>query len=126
MALVVTATALAFGALAFSIFWAATLAPPDSAAGVWPFIVAFAGAAFVAASASYALARRRGHASMAPLVLIIVVAVVVLAAPAFGNVAGWFGLFTIPLATIGLWVFSATAVHRLRASRKDAQTVSGE
>ena len=47
MALIGTASVLAALALAASIYWAAAVAPPDSAPGVVPFIVAFVGAAVI-------------------------------------------------------------------------------
>ena len=75
MALIGTAWVLAAIALGSSIYWAAVLAPPDSAPGVVPFIVAFVGAASIAAATSYAVARRRGRTSLAPLAIAALVSV---------------------------------------------------
>lgn len=122
MAVIGTASVLAGIALAFSIYWAAALAPPNSAAAVWPFLVAFVGALVIAAVASYAVARQRGHTTMTPLVLVVVVIVAAFAGGSLGNVAGWLGLLLLPLGTIALWAYSAVAVHHLRALRTASKT----
>ena len=118
MALIGTVSGLAAAALAFSIYWAAALAPSNSAPAAWPFIVAFVGAVVLAAVTSYTLARERGHSSMAPLVVALIVTAVSFGGGAGGNVIGWLGLLAMPLGTMALWAFSAVAVRDLRAFRE--------
>ena len=111
MALVGTVWVMAALALASSIYWAAALAPADSAAGVWPFIVAFVGAAAVAAATSYAVARQRGRTSLAPLVFAALAAFSIadggLLVGAVWPLAG--------LAALALCAYSLEGWHRLRS-----------
>ena len=77
MALIRTAWVLAALALAFAIVWAATMAPPDTAAGLIPFAVALVGAVAIAGTTSYVISRQRGRTSMAPLVTAAVISVAI-------------------------------------------------
>ena len=117
MALVGTAWVLAAIALASSIYWAAALAPPNSAAGVVPFVVAFVGAASVAAATSFAVARHRGRTSLAPLVF---AAVVMVAVSEEGRllIGGVWPLSAI--LTLALVAYSANGMARLRVLHQPA------
>ena len=111
MALVGTDSVLALLALASSIYWAAALAPSDSAPAVMPPIVAFVGAALIAATASYAVARQCGRTSLAPLVIAAVVSVAV--SEDGRMLIGGVWPLTVPV-TVALCAYSARGVDRLR------------
>ena len=117
MAIIGTACVVAAIALASSIYWAAALAPPDSAAGVVPFVVAFAGAAAIAAATSFTVARQRGRTSLAPLVC---AAVVIVAVSEDGRllIGGVWPLTA--LLTIALLAYAANGVARLRVLQQPA------
>lgn len=111
MALIGAAWVLAAIALASSIYWAAALAPPDSAPGVVLFAVAFVGAVSVASATSFAVARQRGRTSLAPLVFAAVITVAVSEEGAM--LAGGIWPLTL-LLTLALCAYSAKGLDRLR------------
>lgn len=114
MRLIGTAWVLAAVALAFSIYWAAAHAPPQSASGVVPVMVAFVGAVAITAATNYAVARRRGRTSLAPLVLAAVVSVAI--SEEGGLLLGGLWQLTVPVTLF----LCARSVDRLSALRQPA------
>ena len=119
MMLIGAAWVLAALAVAASIYWAAALAPPDSASGVVPFVVAFVGAALIAAATSYAVTRQRGRTSLAPLVI---AAVIIVAVSEDGRLLIGAVWPLTALLTVALVVYSANGVLRLRALQPPSDT----